>query len=160
MHSSWWATTSKPGELVAKLCQEQFCSYRCRSAATRSRTVPRGVCNFTGRGQQRPYTRSLAARPQTVSPWIAVAQPLFATRRSHASRQACPSRPPSPKSVARESASGAPFLQQRHGRPNGYQVSLQERRYQEPCHARKIAGYRHEISRQHRSAHLQTSGAK
>ena len=61
---------------------------RCRSAATRSRTVPRGVCNFTGRGQQRPYTRSLAARPQTVSPWIAEAHPLVASRRSQACNQA------------------------------------------------------------------------
>ena len=88
LHFSLWVTTSKPGKLVAKLCQEQFCSHRCRSAATRSRTVPRGVCNFTGRGQQRPYTRSLAARPQTVSPWIAVAHPLVASRRSQACNQA------------------------------------------------------------------------
>ena len=34
-----------------------------RTPAARPRTVSWGVCNFTGRGQQRPYTRSPAARP-------------------------------------------------------------------------------------------------
>ena len=77
---------------AAKLCQEQFRSYCSGSAATRPRTVPRGVCNFTGRGQQRPYTRSPAARPQTVTSWIAEAQPKVASCRSQASRQSNPSR--------------------------------------------------------------------
>ena len=52
--------------VLARPCQTSgFASLR----RSRPHAVPRGVCNFTGRGQQRPYTRSPAARPlRTIRP--------------------------------------------------------------------------------------------